>query len=174
MADTTKELIDRHNRIAEETGQPTLTEWKRSKAELAERIEAMAEVTVTGPEPLPTVAELVTAMLRETELTYEGIAEAVRARLPCAATTARSVASAASRLRKSGADLPSRRQLARGVNSFVAKLLLETELTYSAIAERVRAEIEGARTTSKSVASTASRLRRDGVTVPPRSKGAGA
>ncbi len=59
-----------------------------------------------------------------------------------------------------------------GVNRLVTSLLLDAEaLTYEQIVERVRAEHPGANTTARSVASTASVLRRKGTAVPKRRRG---
>ncbi|MCA3436495.1 MAG: hypothetical protein INF48_04140 [Rhodobacter sp.] len=50
-------------------------------------------------------------------------------------------------------------------------LLADPDLSYGAIVERVMAAHPGARTTARSVASTASVMRRKGETVPMRKKG---
>jgi len=50
----------------------------------------------------------------------------------------------------------------------IAGLLSHRELSYDEIASRVRQELAGARTTARSVASVASRLRRGGMAVPDR------
>lgn len=55
-----------------------------------------------------------------------------------------------------------------GVNALVTCLLADPALSYEAIVAAVRAEHPGAQTTARSVASTASVLRRKGVTVPMR------
>jgi hypothetical protein len=55
-----------------------------------------------------------------------------------------------------------------GVNALVTRLLADPALSYEAIVERVRTEHPGAQTTARSVASTASVLRRKGTPVPMR------
>ncbi len=55
----------------------------------------------------------------------------------------------------------------------VAQLLADTTLTLGDIAERVAADIKGAKTSARSVASIASQLRRDGYRVPDRRRGNG-
>ena len=56
------------------------------------------------------IAKLLTG--RKTPLGYEAIAERVKAKMPEAKTSARSVASIASSLRKQGVELPDRRRMA--------------------------------------------------------------
>lgn len=120
---TTNELIARHNELAREAGAAELTEWKRSKAELEERIATMEDpldmtepvsATEEAPEPAsapegkPSVASIVAEVLADASLNYEQVAAIVRERVPGAATSARSVASMALRLRKGGAVIPAR------------------------------------------------------------------
>lgn len=50
----------------------------------------------------------------------------------------------------------------------IARLLVDQSLNYGEIAKRVRSTLPGAHTSSRSVASVASRLRRDGYKVPDR------
>lgn len=50
----------------------------------------------------------------------------------------------------------------------IARLLVDQSLNYGEIAKRVREGMPGAHTSSRSVASVASRLRRDGYRVPDR------
>jgi hypothetical protein len=60
---------------------------------------------------------------------------------------------------------------ARGsINAMVKDLLADPDLSYEAIVDRVKAAHPGARTTARSVASTASVMRRKGETVPMRRK----
>lgn len=58
-----------------------------------------------------------------------------------------------------------------GVNALVTRLLADPVLSYEAIVEAVKAEHPGAQTTARSVASTASVLRRKGTPVPVRRRG---
>lgn len=55
-----------------------------------------------------------------------------------------------------------------GVNALVSRLLADPELSYEAIVAQVVASFPGASTTARSVASTASVLRRKGTAVPMR------
>jgi hypothetical protein len=56
------------------------------------------------------------------------------------------------------------------INAMVKDLLADPGLSYEAIVDRVKAAHPGARTTARSVASTASVMRRKGETVPMRRK----
>lgn len=56
----------------------------------------------------------------------------------------------------------------RTVAEVAAELLADPSLNYSAIVERVRAELPWSRTTRRSLASLASRIRRAGKVVPKR------
>lgn len=119
---TTNELIDKHNELARAAGLPELTEWKKAKAELEARIAAMtpdpldmtepaepsAPELASAPEPKPSVAATVAELLADAALSYAAVAAEVRRRVPGAATSARSVASVAVRLRKQGHVIPAR------------------------------------------------------------------
>lgn len=50
----------------------------------------------------------------------------------------------------------------------IARLLVDQSLNYGEIAKRVQNALPGARTSSRSVASVASRLRKEGYKVPDR------
>jgi hypothetical protein len=65
-------------------------------------------------------------------------------------------------------DRPDAAPVRGGVNALVTRLLADPTLSYEAIVEAVRAEHPGAQTTARSVASTASVLRRKGTPVPMR------
>ena len=54
------------------------------------------------------------------------------------------------------------------IQSIIAELVMQPELTYLQISEMVREQIEGANTSTRSVASVASRMRKSGVDVPLR------
>ena len=56
------------------------------------------------------------------------------------------------------------------INSMVKDLLTDPNLSYEAIVDRVKAAYPSARTTARSVASTASVMRRKGEPVPMRRK----
>lgn len=57
-----------------------------------------------------------------------------------------------------------------GVGERAKKLILETALPYDAIAEQINGEIAGAKATRASVSWYASKMRKAGVEVPPRTK----
>ena len=54
------------------------------------------------------------------------------------------------------------------IQSIIAELVMDAELSYDQIVDMVRAKVEGANTSTRSVASVASRLRKAGVDVPTR------
>lgn len=54
------------------------------------------------------------------------------------------------------------------IQSIIAELVMQPELTYLQIADMVREQVEGANTSTRSVASVASRMRKQGVDVPTR------
>lgn len=54
------------------------------------------------------------------------------------------------------------------INAMVKDLLADPDLSYEAIVDRVKATHQGARTTARSIASTASVMRRKGIAVPLR------
>lgn len=56
------------------------------------------------------------------------------------------------------------------IGALVARLVTESAMDYAQVVEEVLAAFPDAKTTARSVASTAARLRRTGVTVPMRSK----
>ena len=108
--------------------------WKRPKAELIAMIEALGEAApdVTRPEPAEpaeatdresddasntkpnrTVGLLVKELLMDEALDYAAIVERVVAEFPEAKTSARSVASVATDLRKKGTQVPIRRKVNR-------------------------------------------------------------
>lgn len=131
---TTKDLLAAHNELAREAGRPELADWRRSKAELETRIEAMRPdpldmgeepeptsgdttepaVTEEAPEPVsarkakPSISKIIAELLADASLSYDRVAALVRERVPGSATSARSVASIALRLRKGGAVIPAR------------------------------------------------------------------
>lgn len=113
---TTNELIARHNELARAAGAPELTKWKKSKRELEARIASLPADPLdmtepaepSAPEPKPSVAATVAELIADAAMSYAAVAEEVRRRIPGAATSARSVASVALRLRKAGAIIPAR------------------------------------------------------------------
>lgn len=56
------------------------------------------------------------------------------------------------------------------LTAFVKRLLIETTMDYAAVVERVRAAYPRAKTTARSVASTASVMRKSGLVVQKRGK----
>lgn len=109
---TTNELIEKHNDLARKAGLPELTEWKRSKHELEARIASIPpdplEMEPSAPEPKQSVGAIVAELVMDAALSYTEVAERVRELIPGAATSAKSVASIALRLRKDGAVIPAR------------------------------------------------------------------
>ncbi|MEM6288804.1 MAG: hypothetical protein AAF845_16825 [Bacteroidota bacterium] len=92
-----------------------------ASAEAAERRMGKADnrkvVEVAAVEPAgarPTVGALVARLVTESAASYAEVVEEVRRQFPEARTTARSVASTAARLRRSGVDVPMRSALSAG------------------------------------------------------------
>ena len=54
------------------------------------------------------------------------------------------------------------------IQSIIAELVMQPELTYLQIVDMVREQIDGANTSTRSVASVASRMRKAGIDVPMR------
>ena len=107
---TTKELLAAHNALVPEDER--LTQWKRSKDELAARIadlQAAAEPEAPKPPRGKGIGLLVRELLVNTSLTYKEIEERVRDEIVGAQTTTRSIASVARALRKQGVEFASRR-----------------------------------------------------------------
>lgn len=123
MEMTGAELVDLHNTLgAEQIAAP----WKRPKAELVAKIEALRAHSAPKPQrskpEAPKAAQgtnmetvdvplgaFVASMLADGSKSYGDILAAVREAYPEARTTARSLASTASTLRRKGAEIPSRR-----------------------------------------------------------------
>lgn len=125
---TAAELAAEHDRLCDPGDRIGGRPWKRSKAELAERVERLTrdagplggartagcvpesaeDASDAAAEP-DTVGALVEAMLT-TDASYGEIVSAVRERFPEARTTRRSVASVASAMRRRGAEVPLRRR----------------------------------------------------------------
>lgn len=114
---TAAELVEVHNaRCAE--GEWIEGPWKRSKAELVERIGAIGdaeaakretagteEAKADDAEPKTTVRALAESLLAAADgeaLTYEEIAERIRQELPGSATTPQSIRWYATKMRKRG------------------------------------------------------------------------
>lgn len=117
---TTNELIAKHNELPRKAGMPELTEWKRSKHELEARIASIpadpldmtTEAEPSAPEPKQSVGATVAELVMDAALSYAEVAERVRELVPGAATSAKSVASIALRLRKEGVVIPARMRAA--------------------------------------------------------------
>ncbi|CTQ33910.1 hypothetical protein [Jannaschia rubra] len=106
-------------------GRPDLAEKKRSEhpgsivvkcSVLGDRAADMPEAEATekasdspSEQPKPTIGSMVQELLMDEALDYATIVDAVVAEFPNAQTSARSVASVASVLRKKGVDVPMRR-----------------------------------------------------------------
>lgn len=118
---STNELIEKHNELARQAGMSELTEWKRSKHELEARIASIpmdplamtAEPEASAPEPKQSVGAIVAELVMDGTLSYAEVAERVRELIPGAATSAKSVASIALRLRKDGVAIPARQRPVR-------------------------------------------------------------
>ena len=122
---TAAELVALHDRL--DPGNAIVGPWKRSKDDLIRIIEAFgapaaddAEADAAekaadgdpGPEVTGNAAATVGALVEEmlvTDATYDEIVEAARGRFLGARTTRRSVASAASVMRRRSVDVPRRR-----------------------------------------------------------------
>ncbi len=73
--------------------------------------------TIEAPAPEPkklTIGSVVTDLLMDATLSYDAIVDLIHAQFKGANTTARSIASVAARLRKTGVDVPTRRKAAKG------------------------------------------------------------
>ena len=66
-------------------------------------------VEATTEAPKATIGSVVADLVMDAELSYDAIVDMVRGQFPDANTSTRSVASVASRLRKAGVDVPTRR-----------------------------------------------------------------
>lgn len=101
---TINELLEAHNDLA--PASMKLKSWKRSKAELQARIDRLKPARgIIGN----TVAEFV----RLTDLPYAAIVAEVRKLYPNARTSRRSIASVAAELRRSGVEVPYRRNVSK-------------------------------------------------------------
>ena len=75
------------------------------------------EIETVEPAPIVKkmkIGSVVSEMLTSTDMAYDAIVEAIIKQFPQANTTARSIASVAARLRKTGVDVPTRRKAAKG------------------------------------------------------------
>lgn len=107
---TSKQLLEMHNARCPEDQR--LASWKGKKSELIERIRALGVAAVEAIARKPaenTIGASVRRLLQDATLSYQDIVDLVKAAHPEAETTARSIASVASVLRKKGADVPMRR-----------------------------------------------------------------
>lgn len=148
-----KQLIAEYNALARERGVAELTRWKQAGEKLRERIEAIRSA---GADPLdiPADAEAVQAL---------GDAEA--------APTTPSIVEGATELRIEPEDAPEPSAGPWTIGKAVRALLLDPAgLDYPTIVQRVKGEFPQAHTTTRSIASVAAAMRRDGMVFPMRRK----
>lgn len=152
---TTKQLIRQHNELAADRGLPPLNGWKASKEALQARIDGLRTQQPADPLAIPEAfgdAETDQVPPDGAEATTDEHVEPTvhpEASAECAEAPA-----------KSGRG---------GIGKLVASLLLDAEgFDYPTIVEMVAGEFPDAQTSTRSVASVAARLRKDGVEVPMR------
>lgn len=178
---TIKQLIDKHNELAFQLGEPELKDWKRAKDVLEGRIQGMQdELDIKAEE----AAERQTARAAAADpLAMDEDApsdDQGEAQDPLAMDEDESEAPAAEEPQaKPKAEKRKRvEQAARAakegptVGQTIERLLLDPAgLDYGAIVNRVLAEHPDANTSTRSVASVAATLRKKGVDVPMRRRG---
>lgn len=144
---TITELLDVHNDIAERCGTEVLKSWKRAKPELIDRIEALgADQTDTYEPEVSETAEPTDNKADDAPEREQTVDEKI------AAATVHGP------------------EPKRTIGSLVQELLMDPDLGYLAIVDRVVAEFPDAKTSVRSVASVAAVLRKKGVDVPIRRK----
>jgi hypothetical protein len=141
-------------------------------------IEQVAEVMATGAEPPATVAPPSgTRVVTDTDLAADrefvaSLDDAADGRPPAAAADLGDVAAdmseAVAAEDQTGTHEPAAGPARGSINAMVKDLLADPDLSYGAIVDQVMAAHPGARTTARSVASTASVMRRKGSLVPKR------
>jgi hypothetical protein len=145
-------------------------------------IEEVAELMATGAEPPADVAPPPsgTRVVTDADLAADrefvaSLDDGAEAQPPAAADdlgdVAADVSEAVATEDQTGTHEPDAGPARGSINAMVKDLLADPDLSYGAIVERVMAAHPGARTTARSVASTASVMRRKGETVPMRKKG---
>lgn len=154
---TIKEMIREHNEVARTLGVAELAHWKQAGEKLRERIDAMLSAQAqagTDPLDLPVDTEAVQVL---------GDAEA--------APTTPSIVEGATELRIEPEDAPEPSAGPWTIGKAVRALLLDPAgLDYPTIVERVKGEFPQAHTTTRSIASVAAAMRRDGMVFPMRRK----
>ena len=108
------------------------------------------------------VKTIVYACFAQGGMTHQAIADKVRAEMPEAQTTARSVASMYVDYKRAGGKVSEASKPTGRVKELVYAMLAEGGLTHNEIASRVREQVPGAQTSHKSVASMAVDWRRSG------------
>ncbi len=113
--------LEHLNALRLEAGKPALKSWKKSKDtlllaidELKATIEAAnparpVEEPVIQKSPRGAIGQKVMELLEKTSKSYSEIVDEVRGLYPDAKTTARSIASVAADMRRSGVNIPDRR-----------------------------------------------------------------
>lgn len=158
---TTRDLINEHNALARELGQPEIAGWKASKEALRDRIEALRnghpdaldaaeEPSAAEPdEQAPDAAEVAGGPAEQPQVihTVDLIPHGVTA------------------------EVEHYHKGKGKIGLLVKELLLDPAgYDYGFIVDAVRRQHPTANTTRRSVASVAAALRRDGVNVPKRAK----
>lgn len=159
---TIKEMVKQHNAVARDLGVAELGGWKQSGEKLRERIDAMLAATaqvMTDPLAIPEAAEALGVAEPDT-VSPNGAEEPGGAdQEPVGA--AEPVVDSAEAPTRSG----------KGIGKLLESLLLDAEgFDYPTIVEMVAGEFPDAQTSTRSVASVAAALRRNGVEVPLRRK----
>lgn len=178
---TTKELIRAHNELAAERGLPPLQGWKAGKDQLQARIDGMTAVAPADPLAIPEDAQddpRAFGVAEPDTVSPNGAEEATGdhdrdTEHPVVITVDRFVPVSMIGLDDEVVDV--NRFVStiqpKGVGRMVEELLLDPEAyDYGFIVEAVRREFPHARTSRRSVASVAARLRRDGAAVPMRTR----
>ena len=117
-----------------------------------------------GPKSFKTKADLI-ARIRKLQPVQVAPRQPKKAKKPEAKPTKKATATEAT-------DAP-KKPRGSGVGERAKQLILSTALPYDAIAEKINAEIDGAKATKASVGWYASKMRKAGTEVPPRIKGDG-
>lgn len=157
MMTTIKDLVKEHNALARECGTVELAGWKQSAEKLRERIEAMrsADAQVCA-DPLALPADTETVQSFDDAEAHTPSAEAPKVTME---------------LRIEPAEAPEPSTKPWTIGAAVRELLLDPAgYDYAFIVEAVRREFPTANTSSRSVASVAAALRRDGAVFPMRRK----
>lgn len=154
---TLKDLVKEHNEVARTLGVAELARWKQSAEKLRERIEAMrSPLAQIAMDPLALPADTVTVQ------SFDGLGPD---------PTTSEAAEGATELRIEPEDAPEPTAKPWTIGAMVKELLLDPNgYDYPFIVEAVRREFPTASTSTRSAASVAAALRRDGQVFPMRRK----